>query len=236
MILGKQSLLNYLQCAVFSGTAEYLWYLPGLIVSLCIVFLLEKYKYAHGFLIVGGLFIVGLLMDTYSFTALPFSTIIGMYKSVFLTSRNGVFFGSIYVYFGMFFAKTEMQGGKPIPVVMVVVSMLLLMMEGVLLYKVAGCNVANISIFGLPVSVLVFLYTRQKTVKINTTTAQMLRKMSTVTYCSHGAVISVFHYFGNGLYQGREMLCFVMIITLVTMVSFFIAKASESSWIFKQLV
>ncbi|MCD8083029.1 MAG: acyltransferase [Clostridiales bacterium] len=98
-----------------SSTIAQLWYLPGLIEACAIVwacYLLFRRKVVLVLVATGILFAMGCIGDNWYFTQfLPFrlQQIIYNYGQIFITMRNGVFYGSFYVALGLLFAKKKWQ-------------------------------------------------------------------------------------------------------------------------------
>lgn len=78
---------------IYSGSCFHLWYLPALIFALAFVSLLRNIKMRYAVILVTGLFISGLLFETYRFLVPPLFGMIEAYTKVFLTTKNGLFFG-----------------------------------------------------------------------------------------------------------------------------------------------
>lgn len=86
----SHAFVEFAQRAVFDGTYYHLWYLPSLIVAMCIVYIMRNRRFTL-MVVTMGLMIIGILANTYG---LRFPK---MYYTIFLTTRNGLFMGSFLV-------------------------------------------------------------------------------------------------------------------------------------------
>jgi len=101
---------SYLHAFLFSSTTVQLWYLPALLVSCLLVWS----GYTRGLkiwqlLLVGGcLYTVGVIGDNWYLNEMlphPMYEKLMVYNRYFLTMRNGLFYGVLYVAIGLWFAK-----------------------------------------------------------------------------------------------------------------------------------
>lgn len=106
----REGISSYLHSFFFSSTTVQLWYLPALFVSCLLVW----FGYTRGMkiwqlLLTGGcLYIVGVIGDNwYLNEMLPHHMYekLMIYNRYFLTMRNGLFYGVLYVVIGLWFAK-----------------------------------------------------------------------------------------------------------------------------------
>lgn len=94
---------------IYLGTYYHLWYFPALLFSLFIVpKLLKKIGYLKSCLLFSSLFLIG-SVETYSayITHPVLKQLITNYFSIFMTTRNGLFFSSIFVLIGFFIADHQ---------------------------------------------------------------------------------------------------------------------------------
>lgn len=181
-----------------------------------------------GFGVVGVLFIVGLLFDTYDFVIPGLADVITRYRAIFLTSRNGLFFGSIYVYIGMFFAGRSVEfNNKFILRWLLLLCVILLLVEGIIVEKTTGRSVVNISIAALPTAICLFLLAIQTDFCFGNEMQLMIRKMSTAVYCVHIGWISIVEYVCREFVQFNVLCCFLIVIAAVTLSAYLIVKIGE---------
>lgn len=108
----KAEVGSWLQSFFFCSTIPQLWYLPALALACFLVW----FAWEHGMkiwqiLAVGGvLLLCGYFADNWYFNR-RFSEMIQMavtaYRKIFITPRNGIFYGMFYLALGLLFAKTS---------------------------------------------------------------------------------------------------------------------------------
>ena len=176
----------FLQKAFFDGVYYHLWFLPSLAVALVVVSLLRKTgnrKLIMGIAIT--LFVISLLIETYTVPAM--SHLVTMYKNIFLTARNGLFLGTLYVLIGSFLC--EIKKVNPITMkALGILSLLLMVIEGCILQKI---DVVNITLASLPMSIFLFLAFTSKKAIVSKNSGKTLREMSTLIYCIHPLIMVV---------------------------------------------
>ena len=95
-----QAIVDFVQKAIFNGTYYHMWYLPSLIVAICVVYIMKNRRYIL-ITVTAGLMIIGIFTDTYG---ISFPKV---YYTIFLTTRNGLFMGSFLVAIGKCLADYE---------------------------------------------------------------------------------------------------------------------------------
>lgn len=108
----KAELGSWLQSFFFCSTIPQLWYLPALALAALLVWLAwERGMKLWQILSIGGvLFLCGYLMDNWYFNQrFPehLQTLVTTYRRIFITPRNGIFYGIFYLALGLFFARTK---------------------------------------------------------------------------------------------------------------------------------
>lgn len=105
------SILLYIRDFFFRGSYYHLWFLPALLFAVVFVyFLLTKIKEKEVWKISLVLYGIGMLINVYGdvLVNIPLlGVLINVYLKLFATSRNGLFFGCIYVVMGYMLAKKE---------------------------------------------------------------------------------------------------------------------------------
>lgn len=186
----NRSILMVLRDFVFVGSYAHLWYLPAAAVGIIVVYTLKKYVGERGTaVILLGLFLVGLLTQSYfgllTYAVGPDSILWKMMKAVkkvMVTCRNGVFFGSIFIYMGTWMAKSDFTLKKYKAVIGLAVSILLFYMEAAWLRTVGFVREEDMYLMLLP-SVL-FLTVLAVQTSVNGETV-FLRRMSMNIYYVH---------------------------------------------------
>lgn len=107
--LQAASILRYIRDFFFTGSYYHLWFLPALLLAVPLSYLLIArlgYKVA---LVIGCiLYLLGMAGNVYPtlLEQIPaVKSVLSVYLSIFSTTRNGLFFGVIFVCIGAFFAK-----------------------------------------------------------------------------------------------------------------------------------
>ncbi|SDX94687.1 acyltransferase family protein [Paenibacillus sp. CF384] len=151
---------------VFDGTFYHLWYLPALMLGLLITYVLYQMKSMNAMLaIAGGLYIVGLLGDSY-YGILPSGSVItqmyaGMFN-VFDYTRNGFFYAPIFLALGAWAAKQPASAKSPIAnATLFACSLGLMVLEGSVLRAFDIPRHDSMYIFALPATYFLFHWAMQ---------------------------------------------------------------------------
>ncbi len=219
--------MDFIHNFIFSGSYFHLWFLPSLIFALGIVSFIHKFKTQSVAVIAVGLFILGLLYESYRFLVPQFEGVFEIYGKIFLTTRNGLFFGTIYVYLGYFFTQHKIQIKRYQVAFGIAVSMFLLCIEAILMFKYREISVMNLTVFALPASVFIFIFAQQQEVNVKEDKLLFLRKLSTVLFCGHPIFTAGFT-FVNEHFIFIPTLCTLGLVVLgSTVSSIIIVKMSE---------
>lgn len=221
-----RGILAFVQAFIFSGSYFHLWFLPSLMFTLVFVSLIRNIKKCYAAIIVATLFIIG-LNESYRFIFPQFTDISEIYEKVFLTTRNGLFFGTIYVYLGYIFVQCKIEIKRSRAVLGIAVSMLLLFFEAIFLFEYRGISVTNLTVFALPVSVYTFIFVQRQEVDIKDEKLLYLRKLSTVLFCVHPIVIMFFAFVNKHIVAISTPCTFVLVILGSTFVSVIIVNFSK---------
>ncbi len=169
-LLWNGQLLPALAAVLFSGHHQ-LWYLHATVVAVgLLAFALRKgVKLEAVLLFGGGAYIIGLLGDSYFGLIRPLGQIpvlnaLGMlYKTVFATTRNGLFEGLLFVTIGALFAYKPIRMKLSTGILGLVVSLGLMLVEAFAVYWFQWAIDHNMYLFLVPASFFLFyLVTRLK--------------------------------------------------------------------------
>ncbi len=110
-------ILHYIQRFVFESAIPQLWILPALALPTLLIGYLYKRGISPSNIMTVGivLYVFGMIGDNdFYLNQFPelVQTIVGIYFQIFLTLRNAVFYGFLFVSLGLSFAKTI----KPVPI------------------------------------------------------------------------------------------------------------------------
>lgn len=175
------------------GSSYQLWYFPALIFSLCLMTIFTKKNLNFGPLAI-GLYILGSL-ETYYYILPPnIQDFMNIYFRWFTTTRNGLFFGLVFVMMGCHISRDK-------PQVMdltkkVFLSLGLLFVEVLFVRHTGSARDYNHYLALLPVVYYFFLWI--KDIKVSFTTGH-LDKLSKHFYLCHVAVIGILPFILSSL-------------------------------------
>lgn len=185
------SILGFVRDILFLGTYYHLWFLPALVIGLCIVYFLRKWCTIKQIIIYSlCLYFIGMGFNIYLplLEGIPIlSTICQVYQKVFVTTRNGFFFAPIFIALGAYYANIQISLRYSLKksFVICVGALLLFIIEACLLqsHRLLTDNTsmyASLLIF-CPSILLVLLQLHLRKRKIYT----YMRKTSLLIYVSH---------------------------------------------------
>ena len=174
----------------FTGSYAQLWYLPATAVGLVIVYVLRKYAGERGCsILLFILFCMGLLTQSYFGLLLKIVPVDGLLwklmklvKMAMVTCRNGIFFGGIFLYMGMWIARCNIKVKTFAAVFGLSVSIVFFTAEASCLQKIGMVREQDMYLMLLPVVFFLILFALSLTVKADTV---FLRKMSINIYFVH---------------------------------------------------
>lgn len=187
--IGLTTLLRYIRDFFFTGSYYHLWFLPALISAISIAYvMIFKLGYKKTAMIATSLYVVGMLGNLYADVLLSIPLISKLYQgyvSVFVTTRNGVFFGLVFVVMGAYLAKHEVKPHTNQLSLLAGISMTLYIVECVLL-KMNGRIQDLSSMYLMLLPCVFFLFIRLTRIQMNTLPLyKTLRTMSLLIYVSH---------------------------------------------------
>lgn len=130
----NENVLSFVQKCIFDGSYLHLWYLPSVMIAGVLAALLVKRLGTVKSLVIAiVLYTVGLLDTSYYGLIKDFGILnfIREYDKIFITTRNGVFFGLIFILLGFLAYETRQKLSKS--VLLLIVSIIGLFMEMYLL-------------------------------------------------------------------------------------------------------
>lgn len=177
---------------LFVGIQEHLWYLGALVLAVIILSMLIKKKIPLNYILIISiaLYTIGLLGDSYYGFIEPLKkhfllkVIIVGYENIFYTTRNGVFFGFIYVLIGALFAQKRISLNSKIAVIGFILSMFMMYLELYLLRTYSHPKDFNMLISLLPVTFFLFYIASHISIN-NTQICKSLRVIGEVIFFTH---------------------------------------------------
>lgn len=193
------ALIFWFKNFIFTGSYYHLWYLNGVIVALGMVCVALKLKLKSHVILLAGLvlYIIGLLGDSYYGLTKPLLAhpqigfILRVYKTVFSTTRNGIFDGFIFVSLGMFIAVNTRKMSLLQSISGFIISVILLGVEVLVLFKFNLMLDSNMYLMLLP-SVYFMLYAVISMNLKDNTVYKELRILSSLIYFIHILIYTVF--------------------------------------------
>lgn len=203
----------------FAGSYGQLWYLPATAVGLLIVFVLRKYLgEGKTVVLLFLLFLMGLATQSYFGLTSVLLDPDGMLwkgmkavKKVMVTCRNGVFFGSIFIYMGTWIARCDIVMKAWKAVLGLVISMLLFCIEASYLWSVGSVREQDMYMLLLPVAFFLMMLALQIRVRWDTV---LLRETSINIYLVHTAFKFIYREFvGEHNESGIPLFLFTLVGT-----------------------
>lgn len=155
---------------LFVGGSGQLWYLGALVLAVIILSVLIKKETPMRWIVLISviLFLVGLLGDSYYGFIEPLKSyfipklfVVG-YETVFSTTRNGVFFGLIFVLIGALFAQKRIVINNIFAIVGLIISFIIMFFEVYLLRHYSHPKDYNMVLSLLPVIFFLFYLASHK--------------------------------------------------------------------------
>lgn len=107
----REGVISWLHSFLFCSTIPQLWYLPALALACFLVWFAWARGMKPWMIVLAGavLLVCGYLADNWYYNQQfpqALQTLMAIYRKVFLTSRNGIFYGVFYVALGLLLART----------------------------------------------------------------------------------------------------------------------------------
>lgn len=222
--------LTYMHEVVFKGSYYPLWYLTGLLFATAFSYMLFKiWKPSTVLIFTGALFVIGTAMNSY-YDVLQLDGMFSMYYALFLTTRNGLFFGSFFVSLGIFLSKRPPALSFRWNVLLFGGSLILLTVE---VFSLQGFNFPHgidMWFFTIPTTYFLFSWLRQWNLE-NRAYFAYFRPLSLLMYVSHG--LFILHF--KDLLEVNSLLYFMVVLLGTTLLSVTIVFASKRWKIFRSL-
>ena len=205
---GKVSLFKWFKLIFFEGSYRQLWFLPALVFAVALVYALCRMgistKVIFAFSV--PLYIVGCAFHSFYKPLITFEFIDEFakgYYNIFGTTRNGIFFGFIYVALGALLATHSLKLKKPVAWLCLIASTAIMIIE-VLIVEEFSVRPKGMGMYLSVFFVALFLFW----ISVNTKFLsglpdkpfKVLRKLSTYIYFSH----TFFLYIFSDLSYNRE--------------------------------
>ncbi|MUO31981.1 acyltransferase family protein [Enterococcus gallinarum] len=170
------------------GICYHLWYFPALISGMWLVHKTRKWGYPIQFGLASFLYVIGSSETYSSYLEGPLLTFYDIYKSLFLTTRNGLFYSFIFLLCGTFLADYQKHSifqnhlRKKIALLL-----LFLLIEGGIFYINQGDD-KNFLLMMVPVALFMTAFL-VKNSKIQSSQSSLLRQGSRAFFFIHPFVL-----------------------------------------------
>ena len=230
-----KTILFYFQSFLFSSTITQLWYLPALATACLIVWAGYKagLKIWMLLLLTSLLFIFGCSCNNQYFlehSPRKIQEFIHWYAPIFLTTRNGLFYGSLYVTLGLWFSKKQWH----MPPLLAAAGSLIFL--GVMYKEVSTFSNANMVFSAVPTVVCLV----ELAMGLKGTSSRFflfLREQSQWIYFSHYYFIHLFswtiHYNPLPMTPKNIMLSVLVPMFLFTFFISFLSHRQHGQWLRK---
>ncbi len=190
------SLIRLIRDFLFNGTYYHLWFLPALLLGVPIVYMMYLNIRKQSMLWLSFLlYMAGMAINVYGsvLSQEPFlESVLNVYQSFFVTSRNGLFFAPIYLVLGIYIQDFLTQDFKKQSFVAFTISFVFYAAEAIILQ---ACGIMNdltcMYAMLLPTTFFLFLLLMQFRLKKHKMYV-VLRNMSLYIYTGHIYFVYVF--------------------------------------------
>lgn len=189
------AILRYVRDFFFMGSFYHLWFLPALMFAVfAVYYLVTMLNVKKTIWITLLLYLIGMMGNVYPqlLEGIPVVDFIWKYYvDIFSTTRNGLFFGMIFIALGAYFSKHMLYVKKPVLFVGFLISLALLFGECYLL-KANGfmSDLASMYVMLIPCVSFLFLWLKRMDLQ-KQKIYRTLRQMSLLVYVSHIMFVSV---------------------------------------------
>ncbi|GMK37657.1 hypothetical protein PCCS19_07110 [Paenibacillus sp. CCS19] len=191
-----RAILIYLRDFIFLGGHFHLWYFPALLFAItALYFGIRMMSLSKLLLLSIGLYVIGMFGDAY-FGVLGDDTVLSrlaiQYSEWFGTTRNGLFFGLVYVVLGAYMYERRVTVRYARPGLWFSLSIVGVIIEVVLLNQFIVIRDCNMVIMLLPATYFLFQMLLHKKSPNWSIDFKALRDSSLLIYCSHGMFLSLY--------------------------------------------
>lgn len=191
----SQEILRVILDSVFVGSYYHLWFLPALIFSCSIAyFLYTKWGLRKTIIVAFILYLIGMLGNVYGSlfeNTFLIQTLYKGYMAVFDTTRNGLFFGLIFVMIGAYFAHRRIYIRKIGIALLAILTFILLIIEAFLLKQNGFMQDTTSMYFFLIPCVMAMFYLITKLSLKKRKIYSICRKLSLLIYVIHVMFITI---------------------------------------------
>lgn len=228
-----ENILYYFQSFLFSSTITQLWYLPALAVACLIVWAGYKagLKIWMILLLTAVLFIFGCSCNNQYFlehSPQKVQDFIHWYAPIFLTTRNGIFYGSLYVAIGFWFSRKQWHMPLPLAAAGSIIFL------GIMYKEVSTFLNANMVFSAVPAAICL-VELAMGFMGSSSPFFHFLREQSEWVYFAHYYFIHIFswtiHYNPLPMTKTNIMLSVLVPMFLFTFLISFLSHRKHGKWL-----
>ncbi len=206
--------ITFIQKSIFEGSYYTLWYLTGLIFAMAFSYVLFKIFSPKIVLILTlFLFMIGTLLQSY-YDIWQVEELFASYYSIFLTTRNGLFFGSFFVSLGIYMARSKFELLQKWNITFFFLSFLLLLIEAFQVQYLDFSKGNGMWFMLVPATYFLFKVLQHMNLP-DQSYFKYLRPFSLLVYVSHGLFLIVL----NRLFHINSILYFSIVLILTCLLS-----------------
>lgn len=187
-------LSNFIYNIVYTFNQFHLWYFPSLMLGMAIIYaLLRRLRIGWVIAISAVLFLLGTPVDAYYGMTIyvpPVRVWVNQYISMFYTTRNGVFYATLFISIGALLAWKNIRIRKEISRLIFMISFSLMIVESQVLRYYQIQRDYNFYFFAIPAAIFLLLWLKEVNLK-EKPIYRWLREASVLIYCSHGVFIFI---------------------------------------------
>lgn len=223
-------IVSFLQDFLFGSTFVASWYIMASIIGMIIVFYLSR-KLSNKFMLIFAsvmyLFCC-LFSNYYHFSEQLMGGFMENFEKVLLVPYNNVFVSFFWIVCGKIFADRSTRPKRSMMIYILVLSVLLLLVESRLTEKL--CRTDDCYIMLIPVCIAIFTLIIQE-YNVIFKNGQLLRKLSTLIYASHGSFIPVCSLVLNKTPFGNvSWILFIVTLLACLVYSFIVMKLEKKKY------
>lgn len=185
---------SLLKDLLINGTFYHLWYFPGLILGVLIVFFcMQKIGLRFTFLLSLFLYVIGIFGDSYYGVIKQVPYLEVFYNTLFSISdytRNGLFMVPLFLTMGMLIYQSTKRGSFTKNISLLFISLVFLIVEGLLLHHHSLQRHDSMYIMLLPTMYYLFICL----LRIKGISSKNIRTLSTIIYIIHPWMIVVVRF------------------------------------------
>lgn len=207
---------------LYLGTYYHLWYIPALIFAIVITYWLKKYMKTRTIVGIAFLLFCFSMIETY-YEYLGngwLKDIFDGYLAIFFTTRNGLLFAWVFLSLGIYAWEQPWFTKKQYHVKGFIISIIILIIEGVLTYEKSLDHNSMIAL--LPLTLYLFLILQDVSLNLNLPYGT-LRSYSSLYYFSHAIplviVPKILNEIGYGDLWQHGMVRFISVLCLTHIIS-----------------